>query len=92
MYNECTVYVFVQIIGTFVPPETWEQCLFTVRWTVQSSEATDCQPHHPVCSPQPDNKAGDKDLWCMSPAPDQRNAGGERADNLGLESTLMSLN
>lgn len=45
-----------------------------------------------VCSPQPDNKAGDKDLWCLSPAPDQRNAGGERADNLGLESTLMSLN
>ncbi|XP_074475307.1 coiled-coil domain-containing protein 81-like [Sebastes fasciatus] len=29
-----------------------------------------------VCSPQPpDNKAGDKDLWCLSPAPDQRNAG-----------------
>lgn len=32
-----------------------------------------------VCSPQPDNKAGDKDAWCSSPAPDQRNAGGERA-------------
>ncbi|XP_044048588.1 coiled-coil domain-containing protein 81-like [Siniperca chuatsi] len=29
-----------------------------------------------VCSPQPDNKAGDKELWCLSPAPDQRNAGG----------------
>ncbi|XP_033486227.2 coiled-coil domain-containing protein 81-like [Epinephelus lanceolatus] len=29
-----------------------------------------------VCSPQPDNKAGDKDLWCLSPTPDQRNAGG----------------
>ncbi|XP_062417693.1 coiled-coil domain-containing protein 81-like [Pungitius pungitius] len=28
-----------------------------------------------VCSPQPDNKAGDKDVWCLSPAPDQRNAG-----------------
>ncbi|XP_077941072.1 coiled-coil domain-containing protein 81 isoform X3 [Gasterosteus aculeatus] len=28
-----------------------------------------------VCSPQPDNKAGDKDAWCSSPAPDQRNAG-----------------
>ncbi|KAI3377503.1 hypothetical protein L3Q82_008672 [Scortum barcoo] len=28
-----------------------------------------------VCSPQPDNKAGDKDLWSLSPAPDQRNAG-----------------
>ncbi|XP_070692346.1 coiled-coil domain-containing protein 81-like isoform X2 [Pempheris klunzingeri] len=28
-----------------------------------------------VCSPQPDNKAGDKDLWGLSPAPDQRNAG-----------------
>ncbi|XP_038558203.1 coiled-coil domain-containing protein 81-like isoform X2 [Micropterus salmoides] len=28
-----------------------------------------------VCSPQPDNKAGDKDLWCLSPAPDLRNAG-----------------
>lgn len=43
-----TVYVFVQIIGTFAPPETWEQCLFTVQWTVQSSEATDCQPHPPA--------------------------------------------
>lgn len=32
-----------------------------------------------VCSPQPDNKAGDKDVWALSPAPDQRNAGGERA-------------
>lgn len=32
-----------------------------------------------VCSPQPDNKAGDKDLCCLSPAPDQRNAQGERA-------------
>ncbi|AWP01309.1 putative coiled-coil domain-containing protein 81 [Scophthalmus maximus] len=28
-----------------------------------------------VCSPQPDDKAGDKDGWCSSPAPDQRNAG-----------------
>nr|XP_046247569.1 coiled-coil domain-containing protein 81-like isoform X2 [Scatophagus argus]XP_046247576.1 coiled-coil domain-containing protein 81-like isoform X2 [Scatophagus argus] len=28
-----------------------------------------------VCSPQPDNKAGDKDMWSLSPAPDQRNAG-----------------
>ncbi|XP_051235052.1 coiled-coil domain-containing protein 81-like isoform X2 [Dicentrarchus labrax] len=28
-----------------------------------------------VCSPQTDNKAGDKDLWSLSPAPDQRNAG-----------------
>ncbi|XP_070821522.1 coiled-coil domain-containing protein 81-like [Chaetodon trifascialis] len=28
-----------------------------------------------VCSPQPDNKVGDKDLWSLSPAPDQRNAG-----------------
>ncbi|XP_073320847.1 coiled-coil domain-containing protein 81-like [Pagrus major] len=28
-----------------------------------------------VCSPPPDNKAGDKDLWSLSPAPDQRNAG-----------------
>ncbi|XP_070765490.1 coiled-coil domain-containing protein 81-like [Enoplosus armatus] len=28
-----------------------------------------------VCSRQPDDKAGDKDLWCLSPAPDQRNAG-----------------
>ncbi|XP_044208953.1 coiled-coil domain-containing protein 81-like isoform X1 [Thunnus albacares] len=27
-----------------------------------------------VCSPQPDNKAGDKEGWCLSPAPDQRNA------------------
>lgn len=32
-----------------------------------------------VCSPQPDNKAGDKEGWCLSPAPDQRNARGERA-------------
>ncbi|XP_023270364.1 coiled-coil domain-containing protein 81 [Seriola lalandi dorsalis] len=28
-----------------------------------------------VCSPQPDDKAGDRDGWCLSPAPDQRNAG-----------------
>ncbi|XP_034418361.1 coiled-coil domain-containing protein 81-like isoform X2 [Cyclopterus lumpus] len=28
-----------------------------------------------VCSPQPDNKARDKEVWCSSPAPDQRNAG-----------------
>ncbi|XP_056269403.1 coiled-coil domain-containing protein 81-like isoform X2 [Pseudoliparis swirei] len=28
-----------------------------------------------VCSPQPDNNAGDKDVWRSSPAPDQRNAG-----------------
>uniref|UniRef100_UPI0037E8265A coiled-coil domain-containing protein 81-like n=1 Tax=Semicossyphus pulcher TaxID=241346 RepID=UPI0037E8265A len=28
-----------------------------------------------VCSPRPDNKAGDKDPRCSSPAPDQRNAG-----------------
>ncbi|XP_062274633.1 coiled-coil domain-containing protein 81-like [Scomber scombrus] len=27
-----------------------------------------------VCSPQPDTKAGDKEGWCLSPAPDQRNA------------------
>ncbi|XP_076587231.1 coiled-coil domain-containing protein 81-like isoform X1 [Chaetodon auriga] len=27
-----------------------------------------------VCSPQPDNRVGDKDLWSLSPAPDQRNA------------------
>lgn len=32
-----------------------------------------------VCSPQSDNKAGDKEGWCLSPAPDQRNAQGERA-------------
>ncbi|XP_022624050.1 coiled-coil domain-containing protein 81 [Seriola dumerili] len=32
-----------------------------------------------VCSPQPDDKAGDRDGWCLSPAPDQRNAGGKRA-------------
>ncbi|XP_039991383.1 coiled-coil domain-containing protein 81-like isoform X5 [Xiphias gladius] len=29
----------------------------------------------PVCSHQPDNKAGDKDGWCLSPAPDKRKAG-----------------
>uniref|UniRef100_A0A3P8UCI0 Coiled-coil domain containing 81 n=1 Tax=Amphiprion percula TaxID=161767 RepID=A0A3P8UCI0_AMPPE len=29
-----------------------------------------------VCSPQSHNKAGDKDGRCLSPAPDQRNAGG----------------
>ncbi|KAG8001288.1 Coiled-coil domain-containing protein 81 [Nibea albiflora] len=28
-----------------------------------------------VCSPQPDNKAADKDLCSLSPTPDQRNAG-----------------
>nr|XP_020460597.1 coiled-coil domain-containing protein 81 [Monopterus albus] len=28
-----------------------------------------------VCSPQLENKAGDKDGWCLSPDPDQRNAG-----------------
>ncbi|KAM9366179.1 coiled-coil domain-containing protein 81-like [Symphorus nematophorus] len=28
-----------------------------------------------VCAPQLDNKAGDKDLWSLSPAPDRRNAG-----------------
>uniref|UniRef100_A0A8C9X1L9 Coiled-coil domain-containing protein 81 n=1 Tax=Sander lucioperca TaxID=283035 RepID=A0A8C9X1L9_SANLU len=38
-----------------------------------------------VCSPQPDNKAGDKDLWCLSPAPDQRNAGSEKAFCTKLE-------
>ncbi|KAF1392671.1 hypothetical protein PFLUV_G00030480 [Perca fluviatilis] len=38
-----------------------------------------------VCSPQLDNKAGDKDLWCLSPAPDQRNAGSERAFCTKLE-------
>ncbi|KAM7405929.1 hypothetical protein PAMP_000342 [Pampus punctatissimus] len=27
-----------------------------------------------VCSPQLDNKADDKEGWCLSPAPDQRNA------------------
>lgn len=32
-----------------------------------------------VCSLQPDSKAGDKDGFCLSPAPDKRNAGGERA-------------
>lgn len=45
-----------------------------------------------VCSPQPDNKAGDKDLWSLSPAPDQRNAGGERAFCTRLDSILMNLN
>lgn len=43
-----------------------------------------------VCSPPPDSKAGDKGLWSLSPAPDQRNAGGERAflhkaDHLGFD-------
>ncbi|XP_034536815.1 coiled-coil domain-containing protein 81-like isoform X2 [Notolabrus celidotus] len=28
-----------------------------------------------ICSPCPDNKAGDKDAWCSSPALHQRNAG-----------------
>ncbi|XP_071344860.1 coiled-coil domain-containing protein 81-like isoform X2 [Trachinotus anak] len=28
-----------------------------------------------VCSPQADDKAGDRDGWCLSPAADQRNAG-----------------
>ncbi|XP_018539213.1 coiled-coil domain-containing protein 81 isoform X2 [Lates calcarifer] len=28
-----------------------------------------------VCSPQPGDKACDRDGWCLSPAPDQRNAG-----------------
>ncbi|XP_030582265.1 coiled-coil domain-containing protein 81 [Archocentrus centrarchus] len=28
-----------------------------------------------IVSPQPENKARDKDGWCLSPAPDQRNAG-----------------
>lgn len=31
VYNEL---VSMQIICTFVPAETWEQCLFTVRWPV----------------------------------------------------------
>ncbi|TMS13188.1 Coiled-coil domain-containing protein 81 [Larimichthys crocea] len=30
-----------------------------------------------VCSPQTDNKSGDKDLCSLSPTPDRRNAGGE---------------
>lgn len=44
VYNECISNVVIQIIFTFAPAETWEQCLFTVWWPVQAAEATDCQP------------------------------------------------
>lgn len=35
-------------VYSYAPPETWQQHLFTVWWTVQTSEATDCQPRHPA--------------------------------------------
>lgn len=47
-HRECTGFYYPQIIGTSVPAENWEQCLFTVWWSVQSPEATDDQPHHPA--------------------------------------------
>ncbi|XP_041790987.1 coiled-coil domain-containing protein 81-like [Chelmon rostratus] len=44
-----------------------------------------------VCSPQPDNKAGDKDLWSLSPAPDQRNAGVPQQRESKSHQTLQPL-
>lgn len=46
----CTAQqVFIQIVGTLVSAETWQQCVFTVWWTVQAPEAKDYRRHPANC-------------------------------------------
>lgn len=84
VYMECmmNVYVFVQIIGTFLPFQRAGSSVSLLSGglsSLQRPQTATLSTLPTVCSPQPGNKAGDKDLWCFSPAPDQKNAGGERA-------------